>query len=75
MNATLLGIPQRHVFAFFSACRSIAAVHCEAVPVAPPTPATAAPEAAPAPKRRGLFNRILGKLLGNQRADTAQDHP
>lgn len=60
-TARLLGIPQRHVFAFFSACHAIGAASCDPLPAARPAVAETA-----APRRRGQFNRLLGRLLGRR---------
>jgi hypothetical protein len=63
----ILGIPQRYVFAFYSACHALGLVEQLAIPslalaarLAPP----AADPARAAPPLRGLFKRLLGKLLG-----------
>lgn len=63
----VLGVPQRYVFAFYSACHALGMVEQLAVPpmalaarLAPP----AASAAQVAPPMRGLFKRLLGKLLG-----------
>jgi len=67
-----LGIPQRYVFVFYSAC--VALGHVEQIAptsmVAGPRPLPVAPEA---PPTRGRFKRLLGKLLGARVDDIAPD--
>ena len=64
----LLGVPQRYVFAFYSACQALG--HVEqlstpgAVAVARHNALTVGTVEASAPPMRGLFKRLLGKLLG-----------
>ena len=64
----LLGVPQRYVFAFYSACLALG--HVEqlstpgAVAVARHNALAVGTAEAAAPPMRGLFKRILGKLLG-----------
>ena len=55
--AKQLGIPQRYVFAFHSATRYLQLLHCEQA--APKTHPTTEPK-----KNRGLFSRLLKRLLG-----------
>jgi hypothetical protein len=65
-----LQIPQRYVFAFYSACHALGLVsqpevaQQAAVLASPAEPATTAPD--PQPAMRGLFRRLLGKLLGTR---------
>mgnify|MGYP000278811241 CR=1 FL=1 len=62
-----LGAPQRYVFAFYSACAALGHVEqiIAAQPAAEAPPTTEAVEDAPVPPpTRGLFKRVLGKLLG-----------
>lgn len=64
----LLGVPQRYVFAFYSACLALG--HVEqlstpgAVAVARHNALAVGTAEAAAPPMRGLFKRLLGKLLG-----------
>ena len=65
----LLGVPQRYVFAFYSACLALGHVEQLRTPgaVAVARHSAAAVAATPeteAPPLRGLFKRLLGKLLG-----------
>ncbi|HMW52953.1 MAG TPA: hypothetical protein PKX01_04355 [Rhodocyclaceae bacterium] len=57
----LLGLPQRHVFAFFSACAALDLLQLgdEGVPDRRGTG-----DPARTPERRGLLQRTLGRLLG-----------
>lgn len=66
----ILGIPQRYVFAFYSACHALKLAEAVATPVAiaaarlnSPKPAVIDDIQTP-PPMRGLFKRLLGKLLG-----------
>jgi hypothetical protein len=72
----VLGVPQRYVFAFYSACHALGLVEQISLPSALPgsrlAPAAAAP-AQPAPPPRGLFKRLLGKLLGARLNEDATD--
>ncbi|MCB1915620.1 MAG: hypothetical protein KDG52_07890 [Rhodocyclaceae bacterium] len=62
LSARTLQLPQRNVFAFFSACRALGLVRLKAATEqAPEVPPTAP---APGSAGRGLFNRILAKLPG-----------
>ncbi|MDD2990522.1 MAG: hypothetical protein PHI64_16395 [Zoogloea sp.] len=66
-----LGVPQRYVFAFYSACSALG--HVEQIAPAPgePRAALAPPAAVPmAPPSRGRIKRLFGKLLGPR-----QDEP
>lgn len=64
----LLGVPQRYVFAFYSACQALG--HVEqlstpgAVAVARHNALAVGTVETSAPPMRGLFKRLLGKLLG-----------
>jgi hypothetical protein len=63
----VLGIPQRYVFAFYSACQALGLVEQLALPslaLAARLAPLAADPAQAAPPMRGLFKRLLGKLLG-----------
>jgi hypothetical protein len=63
----VLGIPQRYAFAFYSACHALGLVDQLAISPAPLATRLAAPaadQAQAAPPMRGLFKRLLGKLLG-----------
>ncbi len=73
-----LGVPQRYVFAFFSACHALGLVELVTTPAAlagARLPARPAPADADAPHAaapmRGLFKRILGKLLGARLGEAA----
>lgn len=59
----VLGIPQRYVFAFYSACHALGLVEQFAIPAMRLAPPPADP-AQVTPPMRGLFKRLLGKLLG-----------
>ena len=71
-----LQIPQRYVFAFYSACHALNLVsQPEVARQAQATTSASAPAvnaelqeavAAPQPPMRGLFKRLLGKLLGTR---------
>lgn len=71
----LLGVPQRYVFAFYSACLALG--HVEqlsspgAVAVARHNALAVGTVEAGAPPMRGLFKRILGKLLGARVGEAA----
>lgn len=71
----LLGVPQRYVFAFYSACLALG--HVEqlsspgAVAVARHNALAVGTVEAGAPPMRGLFKRILGKLLGARLGEAA----
>ncbi|WP_298598982.1 hypothetical protein [Zoogloea sp.] len=71
----LLGVPQRYVFAFYSACLALG--HVEqlstpgAVAVARHNALAVGTAEAAAPPMRGLFKRILGKLLGARLGEAA----
>lgn len=71
----LLGVPQRYVFAFYSACLALG--HVEqlstpgAVAVARHNALAVGTAEATAPPMRGLFKRILGKLLGARVGEAA----
>lgn len=71
----LLGVPQRYVFAFYSACLALG--HVEqlsspgAVAVARHNALAVGTIEAGAPPMRGLFKRILGKLLGARVGEAA----
>jgi len=71
----LLGVPQRYVFAFYSACLALG--HVEqlsspgAVAVARHNALAVGAVEAGAPPMRGLFKRILGKLLGARVGEAA----
>ena len=75
-TVALLGVPQRYVFGFYSACAALGLVaHPDpattpARPPAPPSASVATSDAAP--PMRGLFKRLLGKLLG---ARVGEDPP
>jgi hypothetical protein len=62
-TVNFLSVPQRYVFAFYSAC---AALGLLAEQAASPPVAVKAEPARPAdpPPLRSLFKRLLGKLLG-----------
>lgn len=71
----LLGVPQRYVFAFYSACLALG--HVEqlstpgAVAVARHNALAVGTAEAAAPPTRGLFKRLLGKLLGARVGEAA----
>ncbi|WP_374242233.1 hypothetical protein [Zoogloea sp.] len=74
----LLGVPQRYVFAFYSACLALGHVEQLRTPGAVAVArhgaaavAVAATAEAEAPPLRGLFKRILGKLLGARVGEAA----
>ena len=68
-----LGIPQRYVFAFYSACAALGHVEQITPPGGlrtKPTPLAAAPMALPP---RGRFKRLFGKLLGPHQDEPGPD--
>ncbi len=74
----VLGVPQRYVFAFYSACHALGLVELVATPAALAAARlggrlapTGDPAASTAPPMRGLFKRILGKLLGARLGEAA----
>lgn len=74
----LLGVPQRYVFAFYSACLALGHVEQLSTPGAvalarhsAAAVAVATTAAAEPPPMRGLFKRILGKLLGARIGEAA----
>lgn len=69
-----LGVPQRYVFAFYSACHALGLVEQVATPAALAAARMTRPSSdgtQPAPPMRGLFKRILGKLLGARLGEAA----
>ena len=67
----VLGVPQRYVFAFYSACHALGLVEQISLPSA--LPGSRLAPAQPAPPPRGLFKRLLGKLLGARLNEDATD--
>ncbi|WP_374245019.1 hypothetical protein [Zoogloea sp.] len=73
----VLGVPQRYVFAFYSACHALGLVELAATPSAIAAARiigsrhAAAETAESAAPMRGLFKRILGKLLGARLGEAA----
>lgn len=75
-TVNMLGIPQRYVFAFYSACHALGLVELAVTPAALAAARIASRQivASPteaAPPMRGLFKRILGKLLGARLGEAA----
>lgn len=71
-----LGIPQRYVFAFYSACAALGHVEQIAPPAVPGglRAAPAQPAAVPIPPPpRGRFKRLFGKLLGPRQDEPGLD--
>ncbi|MBP8266608.1 MAG: hypothetical protein KAX47_08660 [Zoogloea sp.] len=68
-----LDVPQRYVFAFYSACHALGLVEQIATPAALAAARRDATGSTPAaaPPMRGLFKRILGKLLGARLGEAA----
>jgi hypothetical protein len=67
-----LDVPQRYVFAFYSACHALGLVEQVATPAALAAARLDADRTpAAAPPMRGLFKRILGKLLGARLGEAA----
>ena len=68
-----LEVPQRYVFAFYSACHALGLVEQIATPAALAAARRDATGSTPAaaPPMRGLFKRILGKLLGARLGEAA----
>lgn len=56
-----LDVPQRYVFALYSACRSLGLANVQKKPVSPATPAETPIKAH---KKQGLFRVLLSKLAG-----------
>ena len=67
LSARALQVPQRHVFAFFSACRALDLLRLEDAPKN--LPASAQPHPSRESASRGLFDRILDKLPGRTSGD------
>ena len=61
-----LAVPQRYVFAFYSACVALDLIEEVRSSVAPQPPVEVAP-----PPLRSLFKRFLGKLLGTRLGEDA----
>ncbi|WP_398307475.1 hypothetical protein [Zoogloea sp.] len=78
-TAHALGIPQRYVFAFYSACSALGHVEPTVTPPTaaaprPPGPLLTLPSDGPMVQPpRGRFKRLLGKLLGPRPDDIAPD--
>ncbi len=73
-TANVLAIPQRNVFAFFSACQALGLLECAAPSPKPQTRSRESVTADAEPQRRGLFKRILGKLFGMAHGDAEPEH-
>ena len=71
-----LGAPQRYVFAFYSACAALGHVEQVVAPAPAAKPRSPAAGTAGEPAAlpsRGLFKRVLGKLLGARLDNLAPD--